>query len=48
MTLAFLFLPGMRAVERHPPEVLAAAGPAESPVIPARTVVDGSVASHRS
>jgi MFS family permease len=48
VTLAFLFLPGMRAVERHPPEVLAAAGSAEPPVIPARTVVDGSVASHRS
>ena len=27
VTLAFLFLPGLRAVERHPPTVAAAAGP---------------------
>jgi hypothetical protein len=48
VTLAFLFLPGMRAVERHPPEAAVAAGPPQPPVIPAQTVVDGSVASRRS
>jgi MFS family permease len=48
VTVAFLFLPGMRAVERRPPEVPVATDAAEPPVIPARSVVDGSMASHRS
>jgi MFS family permease len=32
VTVAFLFLPGLRAVERRPPELLSAVDPAEQPV----------------